>query len=136
MSHLAALRIGEIYKSLYNPLEKNLPSPPHFRPQGGGNGSWTANVEFVERVEVDHPSGFQQLKDAGFIINKSKDFFTVSYVYKSSFEDMKYLNIYLDHYWRGKISYLFTTVLPIAYASVAITLLSSHIYKQLTGVLI
>ena len=133
MSHVAALRVGELYSSLYNHIEKNLPVPPQFRASGGGGGKWTVGVEFVERVEIEHALGIQQLKDAGFNIQKSNGKLKITYQYEAVFEDFRFLNIHLDHYWRGKLSYLFTTVLPMVYSSIAIVLLALHIYNQLIG---
>ncbi len=128
--YLAAHRAKEAYVRVYSSSDKNLPQPPEFQPTGGGGSTseWGSKINFVKKVKLEYASGLETLKENGFTISEYKRELIVNYSYSPVFEDFQYLKIHLDMFWRAKWSQIFTTVIPIAYAVLALILLSFNIY--------
>lgn len=131
MCHLAELIAEDKYKSLTNTPIGTPPRGPAFKALGGGtDGLWNASTLIPPTRGIPEK---ERLESAGFAAQKTDKGTSISYQHKSGYEDIKYFNIHLDHYWRGKASYIFTTILPMAYSIFAILLLGVHIYNQLSN---
>ncbi len=129
MGHVAALRADAAYQS----LGIGGVGSPAFRVNHTTNGVMKAGISFPESSVKDYAFSVEKFKGTEFNIGRKNGSIFIDYPYAAVLEDFKYLNIHLDHYWRGRVSYLFTTALPIAYASFAIALLGVHIHSQLTS---
>ncbi len=131
MSHLAALIAEDKYKSLTPTPIGKIPKGPTFNALGGGTaGLWNATTLLPLKSGIPE---IERLEKDGFMVQRTDKGIHITYQHKSGYEDIKYFNVHLDHYWRGKASYLFTTALPIVYSSFAILLLGVHIYNQLSS---
>lgn len=133
MSYLAALRVREIYRTIYEADPASLPKPRNYDPAGGGGdeGVWRVDARWTLDVPKKYAAGIEKLKLNKFGFQEYGGELRYWYNYEASDEDLKYLSSYLDLYWRGRFSHLFTTILPIVYATFALLLLARHIYVQI-----
>lgn len=133
MSHLAALRVGEIYRKVYEADPASLPKPHKYEKAGGGGeqGRWRVDGRWVLEAETRYSSGIDQLKQEGFGFQVYGGELRYWCEYEPTDQDLQYLSIYLDLYWRGRFSHMFTTVLPIIYGAGSLVLLARHIYVQM-----
>jgi hypothetical protein len=131
MNNLGAIRAEEKYSLIrYDHKKNNTPFSISLTPKGGGGGSgkWISEFRMNENVKQHKPEWLESLRASGFDIQESHGELLVSFTYSPILEDFQYLKYHLDLYWRGRLSYLFTTALPIFYASLSLIILSGHIY--------
>jgi len=126
---LAQLNAKAIFQEFTKDFEPRFQGTPDFIFKGGSPTKWKVGGNLNSHAIRNHANMVDELKtNSPFVIENTSDGISLDYEHTSTTDDLVYLSIHLDQYWRTRKEEAFITLLPIGYAVTAISLIGLHIY--------
>jgi len=126
---LSMLNAKEEFKKFTKNCEPKFSGTPDFIGTRGSHKQWTVRANLNSHVVTNYTSMIDNLeKNSPFTMTDVSDGKSLEYAHEYSANDLVFLNIHIDQFWRTRKEEAFITLLPIGYSIIAIFLIGLHIY--------